>query len=93
MSVDVINNNDFEGKIIVGADVNCGTVTGREKKKDLTIPPNSMSTAKIDFQGIKDRIPTMYKEYEYQARIYGSNERIIDESNKKVGKKPYGFPD
>ena len=93
VSVEVVNNNDFEGLVMLGSEVNCGTVTWNEKKEPLILLPNSKSTVKIDFQGAADRIPTLCKEYEYQARIYGHDGRIIDESDKKIGKKPHGLPD
>ena len=64
VSVVVLNENDIKGKIVVSAEVNCGTVSWKEKKKKAEIPANSKYSITIEFKGIKDRIPTMSKKFE-----------------------------
>lgn len=93
VSVVVSNQNDFTGKVSVTAEVNCGTVTWKEKKKTAELLPSSKSTFTIEFKGIKDRVPTMAKTFEYQARIRDSRGRVIDETEKHTQTKPYGHPD
>ncbi len=93
VSVTVSNKNNFKGKITVGTDVNCGTKTWREKKKDVVIEPNSKATVEIKFEGVRDRIPTMVEKAEIQTRLYDSRGREIDESGKFIIHKKYGSPD
>ena len=93
VSVTVSNKNNFKGKITVGTDVNCGTVTWREKKKDLVIGANSIATVKIRFEGIPDRIPAIAKKAEIQTRLYNSRSRKIQESEKFIIHKKCDRPD
>jgi hypothetical protein len=92
VSITVVNNNSFKGKITVGTDVNCGTVSWREKKKDVIIEPNSKATVEIKFEGIRDRIPTMAEKAEIQTRLYNSSGKEIEESGKFIIHKKYGYP-
>lgn len=93
VSVKVANNNDFRGKITVGTDVNCGTVTWREKKKDVIIESNSNATIEFKFEGVRDRIPTMAQKAEIQTRLYNSRGKKIEEGDKFIIQKKYGYPD
>jgi len=93
ISVVVSNHNDFGGKVTIGAEVNAGTVTWREKQTKLFVPPKATARAAIEFKGVKDRIPTMAKTFEYQVRLYDSRGKKLDESPKSTAKKPYGRPD
>jgi len=88
----VFNNNNIQGKITVGATVNCGTVTWHEKRKTVTILAETKSIIEIEFVGIRDRIPTMAKEFTFQGFLYGSKNKLIEKSDEKQGKKPYGRP-
>lgn len=93
ISVSVSNHNDFGGKVTIGAEVNAGTVTWREKQTTLFVPANATARAAIEFKGVKDRIPTMAKTFEYQVRLYDSRGKKLDETPKSNAKKPYGRPD
>lgn len=93
VTVTIANNNNFKGKITVGTDVNCGTVTWREKKKDLVIEPNSKATVEIVFRGVRDRIPTTARRAEIQTRLYNAHGKPIEESNTFIIHKEYDSPD
>jgi hypothetical protein len=93
VAVTVLNDNSIQGKVIVGVEVNCGTVTWREKRQTLKISPHTQLTATFEFRGIQDRIPTMAKIFKYQARIYNSQGRVLEESGQYTATKPYGRPD
>ena len=88
--VTVSNKNDYPGKAKIGAEVNCGAVSWREKQETLYIEANSKSTARVTFKRVKDRIPMMAKEFEYQVRLYGSGKKVLDKTEKRKGRKPYG---
>jgi hypothetical protein len=90
--IEVSTSNNYAGKVNVGAQVDCGTVTFREKRVTAVIPANSTSTVAVEFKGIQDRIPTMAKDFRYQAMIYSSGGRVIDKTSVYTGTKLYGAP-
>jgi hypothetical protein len=92
ISVLVSNGNDTGGTVTVAAEVNAGTVTWREKRVRLFVPAQGTARAEVNFKGIQDRIPTMAKTFQYQARLYAGNRKLA-ETNLLTGSKPYGMAD